>query len=360
MTATPKLSVVVPVCDAASTLGRALEAILASELPRDSFELIVVDDVSSDGSDIVASRYADTVVRLTGRRSGPAYVRNRGAELASGDLVAFVDADVQVRPDTLPILLTHLRDCPHVDAVSASFDDNPAALNFVSQYWNLLLHFSEERHAGRVAHFSSGCGVVRRSVFVSVGMFDEWLFGLGGMSGLEMGHRLMSAGHNVLLSREALVTSLKRWSPRSVIAEVWQRSSLLTRSLGYQPTRARVPSEIVFALSRTLTAVLAVIGAVALSASFAYEVNRPLEGFIAIGLILLVNFPVHRFYTKHRGLTFAILAVPFHLIVQGVCGMGLCVGWLLRDVVGDRLPNATTRAYAEVGIEMWPPVPRHR
>ena len=66
------LSVIVPVRDGNATLGRALTAILASELPRDDYELIVVDDASSDSSPELAARYADTVVRLTARKSGPA------------------------------------------------------------------------------------------------------------------------------------------------------------------------------------------------------------------------------------------------------------------------------------------------
>jgi len=172
MTENIRLSIVVPVRDATSTLRNALVAILASELPRDSYELIVVDDGSSDGSDALASRYADTLVRLSGRRSGPAYARNRGAELARAEVVAFVDADVVVRSDTLPRLLAILRDRSDLDAVSATYDDTPPARNFVSQYWNLLLHFSEQRTAGDLAHFASACGAVRRNVFLSVGMFN--------------------------------------------------------------------------------------------------------------------------------------------------------------------------------------------
>src|SRR5437868_4500090 len=96
------LSVVVPVRDGAATLTRVLTAILCSELDRDAYEVIVVDDASGDGSPELASRYADMVVRLTGRSCGPAYARNRGAELAQGEILGFVDADAMISPDTLP------------------------------------------------------------------------------------------------------------------------------------------------------------------------------------------------------------------------------------------------------------------
>src|SRR5438105_6233637 len=129
------LSVIVPVCNGEPTLVRALAGILQSELPRDDYEVIVVDDASSDGSAELAARYADMVVRLTGRRAGPAYARNRGAELAQGEVLAFVDPDVMVRPDTLPRMLCMLSDYPTLDAVSASHDERPAARNLASQYW---------------------------------------------------------------------------------------------------------------------------------------------------------------------------------------------------------------------------------
>jgi len=114
------LSVVVAVRDSASTLSEVLAAIRSSDLPRDAYELIVVDDASTDGSVAIAARYADTVVKLRGRRSGPAYARNRGAELARGAVLAFVDGDVVVRRDTLPLMLHTLDARQDIDAVSAS------------------------------------------------------------------------------------------------------------------------------------------------------------------------------------------------------------------------------------------------
>src|ERR1700682_3907660 len=110
MSGTLTLSVVVPVRDCGETLQEVLRAIRASDLSREAYEIIVVDDLSNDASVAIAARYADTVVRLSGRRAGPAYARNRGVELARGEIVAFVDGDIVVRPDTLPRMLATLRE----------------------------------------------------------------------------------------------------------------------------------------------------------------------------------------------------------------------------------------------------------
>ena len=352
------LSVVVPVRDGTATLARALTAILSSELPRDDYELIVVDDASSDGSPELAARYVDTVVRLTGRRSGPAYARNRGAELAQGEVLAFVDADAMVRPDTLPRMLRMLSDHPGLDAVSASHDQACAAHNLVSQYWNLLLHFGEQRQAGTGGDVASPCAAIRRNAFLSAGMYDEWRFETAPLEGIEFGKRLEDSGRDVLSSRDLEIVGLRQWNLRSLCREVWDRSALLARSLGYQRTRAAVPSEVVLTLSRTVAPGFAVLCIVAFSAAFLPRPNVPLETAIVLLGVIALNLPAHLFFAKARGIRFAIAVAPLHLLMQAISGLGLCAGWVLRDAVGDGAPDAAMQAYAEVGVETWPPVPR--
>ncbi len=354
----PRLSIVVPSYNAASTIRETLTAIRASDLPAEQYELIVVDDASDDTSASIAARHADTVVRLRGRRAGPAYARNRGADLARGEFVAFIDADVLIRPDTLTEILSIFRADAELDAVSATRDDSPAATNFVSQYWNLLQHFGEQRYRGAGGDFASGCCVVRRSAFVGAGLYDEWRFGVACMEGLELGQRFHAAGSNVFVSQSLQVTHLSRWSPLSVFREAWNRSRVLARTLGYQRMRALVPSEVVFTLSRAMPPAAAVLSVVALSGAFLPAPSWQVQGTVALLGVLLANAGVYSFYARRRGLGFAIAAVPLHLAVQGIAAVALCAGWVLRNTVGDRSPDAATQAYAEIGVEMWPPVPR--
>jgi len=352
------LSVIVSVRDSESSLREVLAAIRSSALPRDSYEIIVVDDASGDGSVAIAARYADTVVKLSGRRSGPAYARNRGVELARGQVVAFVDGDVVVRTDTLPRMLATLVARPDIDAVSASHDENSGAPNFVSQYWNLLLRFGEQRHSGLCAQFAPGCGAVRRRAFLSAGMYDEWRFATACLESVELGERLLGRGHGLLLSSELKVTHLKRWDLRSVFLEVWRRSRLLARSLGYSRMSAAAPSEVVFTVSRTLTPAVALLGTLMLAAAFVPPRHVLAKGLLALGALLLTNLQMHRFYASVRGFGFAIVSAPLHIVVQIVAAVALCTGWILRDVLGDVSPDATTQAYSEIGLEIWPPVPR--
>ena len=150
------LSVVIPVKNGAGVLPRALAALRASDLPRECWELIVVDDVSTDGTAVIASADADVVIRLTGSSRGPAYARNRGVERARGEYIVFLDADVEVHRTTLRRFAEALISQPEIAAVFGAYDDQPAEAGFVSQYRNLLHHYVHSQSAGEAQTFWAG------------------------------------------------------------------------------------------------------------------------------------------------------------------------------------------------------------
>src|SRR5581483_8928825 len=83
----PYLTIIVPGHQGERVLPKALAALEASTLPRDEWELIVVDDASTDATPLIAAAHADTVVRLAGKPHGPAYARNRGFEVSRGEVI---------------------------------------------------------------------------------------------------------------------------------------------------------------------------------------------------------------------------------------------------------------------------------
>lgn len=88
-TASPQLSVVIPAYNAERTVGTVLEALQAQEAPPE--EIIVVDDGSADDTARVAERLGAHVIRAEGGYAGGA--RNRGWDVATGEVVVFLDAD---------------------------------------------------------------------------------------------------------------------------------------------------------------------------------------------------------------------------------------------------------------------------
>lgn len=95
----PLVSIVIPAHNAATYLAPTLESALAQTVT--DREIIVVDDGSTDATPEILARFADGIRVARQEASGPSGARNRGAELARGEWLAFLDADDLWRADKL-------------------------------------------------------------------------------------------------------------------------------------------------------------------------------------------------------------------------------------------------------------------
>lgn len=95
----PRFSVIIPNYNNATTLARAIDSVLAQSYG--AHEIIVVDDGSSDHSRAVCAVYGSRVIYVFQENAGVSAARNRGARLASGDWLAFLDADDSYFPNRL-------------------------------------------------------------------------------------------------------------------------------------------------------------------------------------------------------------------------------------------------------------------
>ncbi len=97
----PRVSVVIPAYNAASLIGAALRSVFSQTF--DDLECIVVDDGSKDEAELRPAMrpWADRIVHVRQENGGPAKARNTGIGLASGELIAFLDADDEWLPEKL-------------------------------------------------------------------------------------------------------------------------------------------------------------------------------------------------------------------------------------------------------------------
>ena len=97
--ATPAVSVVIPTYNRAARLRRVLAALVSQTYPRSCYEIVVVSDGSTDGTDEMLREQPPTEVAFAAQsNAGPAAARNRGVEMASGTLLLFIDDDVIATP----------------------------------------------------------------------------------------------------------------------------------------------------------------------------------------------------------------------------------------------------------------------
>lgn len=320
----PPLSVVIPVCNGGAAFERCLRGLRESNV-RD-YELVVVDDGSTDSSATLAMLHGARLIRHS-QPLGPAAARNAGARAATSSLVFFFDADVVPHPDTMRRALTHLERNPALSALFGSYDDRPEAPGLVSQFRNLLHHFvhqtGEFQSDSRPAHtFWTGCGLIRRSVFLDLGGFDPELYRRPAIEDIEFGYRLSQAGHQTILARDVQVTHLKRWTLRSMIS-----TDVFCRGVPWMVLMLR--SHVVEQDLNVSRGQRACVAATALGlAGLAVSPIAPAGLlFLALNLLLIValNRPFYTFLKRLRGTGFAAASLPLHYIYYLCCGVSVLI-----------------------------------
>jgi glycosyltransferase involved in cell wall biosynthesis len=115
------VSCIVPVFNGAAYLREALESALAQTYRP--FELLVVDDGSTDGSAAVARAFGERIRLIEQPNRGPAAARNAGVVAARGKLVAFLDADDLWSPDKIAAQVRRLAEVPDLDLCFTRFQN---------------------------------------------------------------------------------------------------------------------------------------------------------------------------------------------------------------------------------------------
>ncbi len=106
----PSVSIIIPVKDRAADLRHCLHSLQQIHYPQDKLEVVVVDDGSSDSTPDVARELGATLLESGAVGGGPALARNKGAALASGEILAFIDSDCTAAEDWLADLLPAFSD----------------------------------------------------------------------------------------------------------------------------------------------------------------------------------------------------------------------------------------------------------
>ena len=130
----PSISVVIIVRNAQDTIGNALESLMKQTLPKDNFEVTVVDNNSTDNTREIVKRYPVKLV-IEEEVGNYGKLRNRGIKESKGAIIAFTDADGLPERNWLEKMLTMHRSSPRLAGIGG------AVTNFNPKNRGILIVF---------------------------------------------------------------------------------------------------------------------------------------------------------------------------------------------------------------------------
>jgi glycosyltransferase involved in cell wall biosynthesis len=325
MTQSPFFSIIIPVYNGGNLFKRCLTAIRQSGFT--DWEVVVVDDGSTDGSNRLAQEFGTRVLKTRGRL-GPAAARNLGAQAARGSYLFFIDADCELHPDTLAHIAQVFQADPGLEALFGSYDDAPGAANFIAQYKNLFHHYVHQNSGAEASTFWTGCGAIKRSQFLALGGFDVQRYRRPAIEDIDLGYRLKQAGGRIRLVKHVQVKHLKAWTFAGLL-----KSDILDRGI---PWTRLILKDKAFMSDLNLqthnrVSVVAVYG---LLLALFVSLFQPQGLFLALGLAVLLlwlNQDLYRFFYQKRGFAFAWRVIPMHWLYYiynaASFGCGLLLYW---------------------------------
>lgn len=195
MTVEDIVSVIVPNRNGGATIGKCLEAVLASRY--DNFEVIVVDDASQDDSITVIEQYPCKLVRLA-QHGGAALARNMGAQHARGSVLFFTDADCLLRDDSLALAVATLASEGPGAVVGGTYTVAPYDRRFCSRFQSVFINYFETRHAPATDYIATHALVMNADSFRRHQGFA--VNPLPILEDVEFSHRLRRTGFRLVMN----------------------------------------------------------------------------------------------------------------------------------------------------------------
>lgn len=227
---------------------------------------------------------------------------------------------------------------PELAAVFGSYDDEPTATNFLSQYKNLFHHYVHQTAREEAYTFWGACGAIRRGVFLAMEGFDE-RYRQPSIEDIELGYRLKQAGHRIRLCKALQVKHLKRWGILSLV-----KSDFFHRALPWTELilrYRRFTNDLNLRLSNRVSVVLTYGLLGTLAGAAWWPGSLALAGVLTLMLVAL-NAPLYRFFRRKRGLRFAVQTILWHWFYYFYSGLAFAIG-VVRYLSHSRRSHRTGR-----------------
>jgi glycosyltransferase involved in cell wall biosynthesis len=330
----PTISFVIPVYNAGVAFEKCIRSL--EELCPAPDEILIVDDGCTDDCLCFAHRAGFKVIPTSGRL-GPGAARNLGAQNTTGDLICFVDADCSIIPNALDHFTSIFASHPRVHAVIGSYDDSPSSKNLLSQYKNLLHHYTHQQSGDEGFTFWGACGVIRRSVFQNLGGFDR-SYSKASIEDIELGYRIRASNGHIRVCRDLQVKHHKTWRPINLF-----HTDFFLRAIPWSRLIIR-SGKMENGLNTNWLSRLRVVLTGAIAACCIMGFVLPKLFLLAAWLVLILlwcDWKTLSWFFKKRGLLFTLAVIPWHWFSHFYSGCGFLAAMLLHWFDQPSIPKQT-------------------
>ncbi len=303
------ISVVIPAYNVERVIGRCLDALLAQTLTRDQYEIIVVDDGSTDGTGAAARARSVRVLRQENCGAGAA--RNTGAHAAQGHIVLFLDADSVPDERWIQAMAQLFADR---EVAGVSGEKKTRQTNWVARFVQAEYDYKYGLIAahGATDFVDSSTAGYRREIFLANGGFDAAMMEA---EDTELSFRLAERGYRLVLARDAVAyhthpERLGEYLRRKFQYAVW-RAVVYRRMPGKVASETRTPPTQKLQVLIAFALVLGVFGAWVWPA-FGWGVAALLALFVATTVPFM-----QACWKRDRFIA---------LVAPGVLGLAACAG----------------------------------
>lgn len=196
-----EISFITPVYNNASTLGKSIEAMLAQSTKR-SFEIIVIDDGSTDDSAKIALSFSEShknIKVISKENGGEASALNVGVKEASGKYICIAEGDVELEPDWIEKNIKEFDD-PQVMGVGGHLV-TPRNDPWIARIAGYEVEHKLDKNAKYVSHITSANAMYRAEIFEEVGTYNEKL--INSCLDADVNLRIIDKGYKLVYNREA-------------------------------------------------------------------------------------------------------------------------------------------------------------
>ena len=198
------ISIIIPAYNAEKTIGQCLKALLEQSFPADAYEVIVVDDGSTDKTGEIVRGYNVRYLRQDNR--GPATARNKGAEEAKGDIILFTDSDCAPDKDWVKEMVGSFSK-PDVAAVKGVYKTEQKSLTARFAQIEFEERYEMLKNADSIDMIDTYSAGFRREIFFKAGGFDA-SFPSANNEDTELSYRMSKLGFKMVFNPDAVVYHL--------------------------------------------------------------------------------------------------------------------------------------------------------